>query len=108
MAVPEAARPLIPNADIAVAQRYQRAAQVLRADAAAAASMNDAARAQNLAQAAGAHDARARAIYDGLGRQLRLAQSDPPADFPNAQQAPNGHWYVPSEKRPGQFRMVIC
>jgi hypothetical protein len=32
--------------------------------------------------------------------------NNPPADYPNAQKAPNGKWYVPDPNRPGKYLEV--
>jgi hypothetical protein len=80
----------------------------VRANAARCASLGDADGARRLAQIAAAHDARAREIYDRVGRQLRLAQTTPPDGFPYARQAANGHWYVPDDGRPGRFKVLVA
>jgi hypothetical protein len=102
------AQPPTTQDDLAVAQRRQLAAQHVRANAARRASLGDADGARRLAQIAAAHDARAREIYDRVGRQLRLAQTTPPDGFPYARQAANGHWYVPDERRPGRFKVLVA
>ena len=102
------AQPLTTQDDLAVARRRQLAAQHVRANAARRASLGDVEGAQRLVQIAAAHDVRAREIHDRVGRQLRLAQTAPPDGFPYARQAANGHWYVPDERRPGRFKVLVA
>jgi hypothetical protein len=93
--------------DVAVAQRHLQVAQHLRKRAAGLAERNDFLQAQNFAQLADGHEARANQIYAQVGR-TSAGQPLPPAGFPLAQQAPNGHWYVRDDDRPGKFKIVIA